>query len=110
MAEFNAMEQAMLVQNLTDQQKMLFTTQFNSDKKDPGTLLLISVLLGTLGVDRFMLGDTGMGLLKLCTGGLCGILWFVDIFTTKSRTSDFNRTKAQEIMMTISMTSKPNNV
>lgn len=104
MAEFNAMEQAMLVQNLNDQQKMLFMTQFNSDKKDPGMMLLISVLLGTLGVDRFMLGDTGMGLLKLCTGGLCGVLWFIDIFTTKGRTSDFNRAKAQEIMMTINLT------
>lgn len=106
MAEFNAMEQAMLVQNLSDQQKMLFMTQFNSEKKDPGTMMLISVFLGSLGVDRFMLGDMGMGILKLCTGGLCGILWFIDIFTTRARTSDFNRAKAQEIMMTISMTSK----
>ena len=39
--------------------------------KDPTTLLLISVLLGTLGVDRFMLGDIGMGILKLLTGGVC---------------------------------------
>ena len=37
--------------------------------KDPTTLLLVSIFLGSLGVDRFMLGDTGMGVLKLLTAG-----------------------------------------
>ncbi len=49
--------------------------------KDPTTLLLVSIFLGGLGVDRFMLGDTGMGVLKLLTGGLCGILTIIDWFT-----------------------------
>ena len=31
------------------------------DFKDPTTLLLVSIFLGTLGIDRFMIGDTGMG-------------------------------------------------
>lgn len=29
--------------------------------KDPTTLLLISIFIGGLGIDRFMIGDTGMG-------------------------------------------------
>ena len=33
--------------------------------KDPTTMLIISIFLGTYGIDRFMLGDTGMGILKL---------------------------------------------
>ena len=37
------------------------------DLKDPTTMLLVSIFLGTLGVDRFMIGDTGMGILKLLT-------------------------------------------
>lgn len=37
--------------------------------KDPTTLLLISIFIGGLGIDRFMIGDTGMGILKLLTGG-----------------------------------------
>ena len=28
--------------------------------KDPTTLLLISIFIGGLGIDRFMIGDTGM--------------------------------------------------
>ena len=42
--------------------------------KDPTTLLLVSIFLGGLGIDRFMLGETGMGILKLLTGGCFGIL------------------------------------
>lgn len=58
--------------------------------KDPTTLLLVSIFLGSLGIDRFMLGDTGMGILKLLTGGLCGILTIVDWFTISKKTKELN--------------------
>ncbi|HHX72396.1 MAG TPA: TM2 domain-containing protein [Clostridiales bacterium] len=63
------------------------------DLKDPTTMLLISIFLGYLGVDRFMLGDTGMGILKLLTGGVCGILAIIDWFSIQKMTRDrnFNR-------------------
>lgn len=48
--------------------------------KDPTTILLVSIFLGTLGIDRFMLGETGMGILKLLTAGCCGILTIIDWF------------------------------
>lgn len=60
------------------------------DLKDPTVLLIISVLLGTLGVDRFMLGDIGMGILKLLTAGLCGILTIIDWFTVMKKTKEKN--------------------
>ena len=60
------------------------------DLKDPTTLLLVSIFLGTLGIDRFMLGDTGMGILKLLTCGCCGILTIVDWFTISKRTKERN--------------------
>ncbi|MBE6961799.1 MAG: NINE protein [Ruminococcaceae bacterium] len=47
--------------------------------KNKTTALILSVLVGTLGVDRFYLGYMGMGVLKLLTGGCFGILWIIDI-------------------------------
>lgn len=99
------MEQATLIKDFTDQQKMLFVSQFESVRKDPGTVLILSVLFGHFGVDRFLLGDTGMGLVKLFTFGGCGIITIIDWFTTKGRANDYNRARAVEIVQSIRMTS-----
>ncbi len=60
------------------------------DLKDPIMLLVLSILFGSLGVDRFLIGDIGMGVLKLLTGGLCGILTIVDWFLIQSKAKEMN--------------------
>lgn len=67
--------------------------------QDPLVMLIVSILVGTLGVDRFILGDIGMGILKLLTGGLCGILWLIDIISIQSKTYDYNYKVFQEAVM-----------
>ena len=47
--------------------------------KDWTTLLILSVLLGGLGADRFYAGHIGLGVLKLLTIGACGIWALIDI-------------------------------
>jgi len=41
--------------------------------------LVLSILVGSLGVDRFMMGQIGLGILKLITAGGCGIWWIIDV-------------------------------
>lgn len=41
--------------------------------------LIVSILVGGLGVDRFIMGHIGLGILKLVTGGGCGIWWLIDV-------------------------------
>jgi TM2 domain-containing membrane protein YozV len=42
-------------------------------------VLVMSVVFGSLGVDRFIMGKIGTGLLKLVTLGGFGIWWLVDV-------------------------------
>ncbi|MFH1174838.1 MAG: TM2 domain-containing protein [archaeon] len=41
--------------------------------------LIMSVIFGWFGVDRFIMGKVGTGILKLITFGGLGIWWLVDI-------------------------------
>jgi hypothetical protein len=44
-----------------------------------GTALLLSILLGIFGVDRFYVGRTGLGALKLITFGGYFVWWVIDV-------------------------------
>lgn len=53
--------------------------------KSFSTALLLSFFLGTLGVDRFYLGYTGLGIGKLLTLGGCGIWALIDFIMIAMR-------------------------
>lgn len=75
-----------------------FSTISSVELKDPTTMLIVSILVGGLGVDRFMLGDVGMGILKLLTGGLCGILWLIDVCTISKKVKENNYNELMKIL------------
>ena len=79
-----------LKEKLAAMDESKFTMVSTVELIDPTTILLVSIFLGTLGIDRFMLGDTGMGILKLLTGGCCGILTIIDWFTVSKKTKELN--------------------
>lgn len=79
-----------------DDSRMIMMTSV--EFKDPTTILLISIFLGPLGIDRFMLGETGMGILKLLTGGCCGILTIIDWFTVQNKAKEANFQKLMSML------------
>ena len=56
----------------------------------PTLMLGISVIGGSVGLDRFLLKEIGMGILKIITAGGFGIWAFADIFTAKKRCRAYN--------------------
>lgn len=80
---------------LDDSKWPIFSTiQF----KDPTTILIVSILAGTLGIDRFMIGDTGLGLGKLLTCGGLGIWAIIDLFLIQEATREKNMEKLQQVL------------
>ena len=73
---------------------MISTVQF----KDPTTTLIVSLLAGSLGIDRFMIGDTGLGVGKLLTCGGLGIWAIIDWFMIQNATREKNMQKIQQFL------------
>jgi len=47
--------------------------------------LVMSIIFGQLGVDRFIMGHIGLGILKLITFGGFGIWWLIDVILIATR-------------------------
>ena len=73
---------------------LIQTIQF----QDPTTSLIVSLLGGSLGIDRFMIGDTGLGIGKLLTCGGLGIWSIIDWFMIMDATREKNMTKLQQVL------------
>ncbi|MBL7848208.1 MAG: TM2 domain-containing protein [Cyclobacteriaceae bacterium] len=66
--------------------------------KDPTFILIVSLLAGTLGVDRFLIGDTGLGIGKLLTCGGLGIWAIIDWFMIMGATREKNLDKLRLVI------------
>jgi TM2 domain-containing membrane protein YozV len=67
--------------------------------KDPTISLVVSLLGGSLGIDRFLIGDTGLGVAKLLTCGGLGVWTIIDWFMIMGRTREVNFEKLQRVLL-----------
>ncbi len=66
--------------------------------KDPILMLIISIIGGHFGIDRFVLGEVGLGVAKLLTCGGLGIWTIVDWFLIMGHTREVNMDNIQRAM------------
>jgi TM2 domain-containing membrane protein YozV len=94
--EYMYLEQVM--KNMDQDQARTFVNYYAGKRKDPQDILLFTLLGFVIiaGVQRFVIGQIGMGILYLLTGGLCLIGTIVDLINYKSLTSDYNQKMAYE--------------
>lgn len=64
---------------------------------NPSVIQLVSVFLGVFGIDRFIVGDLLMGIIKLLTCGIFYIGWIVDIFKIKKSARFRNGIKVLDV-------------
>lgn len=88
-----------VIKDMNDDQVRLFASVYNVRRKDPQLILLLAVIgfVGIAGVQRFVLGQIGMGLLYLLTGGLCFIGTIVDMVNHKRLAFEHNAMVALEV-------------
>lgn len=90
-----------LIKEMDDEKAHNFAHGYRARRKDP-QLILLTALLGFIvvaGVHRFILGQIGMGLLYLFTGGLCLIGTIVDLVNYQKLAFEFNQKVAQEVLV-----------
>lgn len=80
-----------------DESKLIYLQ--TCDFKDLTVILIISVFLGSLGIDRFLIGDVGLGVGKLVTLGGCGIWSIIDWFLIMDATKKKNLEQLQNVLM-----------
>ena len=103
MADIGAHELREMTSGLDDTSRVVFQTQYSSEKKSRGVTTILAVMFG---FDRFYLGQIGLGILKWITFGGLFFWYFIDIFTAAGRADEFNRNKAREIAISLRSSSE----
>ena len=96
-----------ILKDMSDDQARQFANIYNVRRKDPQTILLVTLLgfLGVAGVQRFLTNQIGMGLLFFFTAGLCLIGTIVDLVNYKRIAFEYNYDVARQVAAAVKSSS-----
>ncbi|MER3464327.1 MAG: hypothetical protein C4329_07885 [Chitinophagaceae bacterium] len=88
-----------VIKDMTEAQKKQFIGFYSSRRREQKMMLIITIIgfFGVAGIQRFLLGQIGMGILYFFTGGLCVIGTIVDLINIREMTNDYNQQQAIEV-------------
>lgn len=92
-----------LLKNLDDNQARNFANIYRTRRRDPQTILLLTLVgfLGISGIQRFITDQIGLGILYLLTGGICLIGTIIDLVNYKKIAFEYNQKQANQIAVMI---------
>jgi TM2 domain-containing membrane protein YozV len=92
-----------LVEPMTDDDAVLFANAYRSQRRDSTNVLLLTLLgfVVLAGLQRFYVGQIGMGIAYLLTAGFCFIGTIIDLINHKSLALKYNQEKAANIVATM---------
>ena len=94
-----------LIEGMSHEQAQLFAGAYRERRKDPHTVLLTAIvgLVAIPGLQRFWLGQLGMGFLYLFTWGLLLVGTISDLVRYKKLAFTYNQTVARQIVANIQL-------
>jgi TM2 domain-containing membrane protein YozV len=94
--EYSFLQQA--TADLSENQKKYFYMLYSGKRKSPTDILIFTLIgfFGVAGIQRFVTGQVGMGVLYLLTCGFCWIGTIVDLVNHQSLALEYNKKMAFE--------------
>ncbi|MBC5774164.1 TM2 domain-containing protein [Pontibacter sp. KCTC 32443] len=88
-----------LVNDMSFAETQQFANIYRSRRRKPQEVLILTIIGFFLlaGLQRFYLGQIGMGLLYFFTGGLCFVGTILDLINHKRLTYEYNVKEAQTV-------------
>ncbi len=85
-----------------------FCIIYRSKRKDPQLILILCLLglVGVAGIQRFLIGNIGMGILYFFTAGLCFIGTIIDAVNHKELAMEYNAKMITETLSMLNMIRK----
>lgn len=95
------LDDAVLMKDLTDHERLMFQTEMNARRKTPTTGVLLALFLGGVGAHHFYLGRTGLGILYAVFVWtlIPGIVALIECFLMTGRIRAYNAAVGQEIVI-----------
>ncbi|MFL9481529.1 NINE protein [Chitinophagaceae bacterium LWZ2-11] len=92
-----------ITKDLSNDKLQAFITVYNSKRQKSDVILLTTLLgfVGFAGIQRFITGQIGMGIVYFFTAGLCFVGTIIDAINYKKLAFEFNQGMALESMRLI---------
>ncbi len=93
------------IKDFSDEDVTQFCMIYRSKRKDPQLILILCLLglVGVAGVQRFIIGNIGMGILYFFTAGLCFVGTIIDAVNHKELAMEYNAKMISETLSMLNM-------